>query len=621
MVSSYSKLYDLLEPADRKGMWFLLVLTLAMAILDTVGIASVMPFISVLNNPDVVQTNPYLAAAYTWLGFSDDREFLFVLGLGTFVLLMTSVVFRSITLWAQLRFTNYGIHKTACRMVSTYLNQPYTWFLNRHSADLGTRVLSEVTNVFQGAFYPAMLIVANALVTLFLVLFLVAVDPVLAGSSFMLLGGLYFVVFLIVRKLLARIGEERMHANHERYRILNEAFGGIKDVKAGGLEMTFVGLFFSPSLKMAKRSITGAVISEMPSFVLQGLVFGGMLVLLLYLISSYGSLQGAMPVIAIYALAGYRLLPALQGIYRNFSQLRFNLPSLDALHRDLIGLRRDIVRTDSTETDFTSERIRIRESCELRDITFRYPHTEVPALNGLNLRIAAHTTVGLVGASGSGKTTIVDVLLGLLEPETGTLLVDSQEIRPHNKLRWQRSIGYVSQSIFLAEGTIASNIAFGVPAHEIDMHAVQRAAGSAQLDEFLSALPDGLQSGVGEKGVRLSGGQRQRIGLARALYHDPEVLILDEATSALDNVTEQAVMKSIRSMSGAKTIVLIAHRLSSVRSCDEIHLIEGGRAVASGSYYQLLADSPKFRYLVESAENGLPAAFDTDSLVSVTTDL
>ncbi|MEZ5550322.1 MAG: ABC transporter ATP-binding protein [Pseudomonadales bacterium] len=603
MFTPYFKLYELLSSSERKGMWGLVALTLSMAILDTIGIASVMPFISVLSNPEILSTNRILASTYAYLGFGSQQQFLIFLGIGTFVTLMASVLFRSLTLWAQLRFTNMGIHNTACRVVETYLHQPYSWFLDRHSADLGTRVLSEVTNVFQGAFYPAMLIIANSLVTLFLVVFLFLVDPQLAFASFLILGGMYGAIFLFVRRMLVRIGEERISANHERYRILNEAFGAIKDVKASGLEQTFLGLFFSPSQRMANSSVRGAVIAEMPSFVLQGLVFGGMILLLLYLIATYGSLQNAMPVVAIYALAGYRLLPALQGIYRNLSQMRFNLPSLDTLHSDLIGLR---TSTESWKErvgmDRRSRPLGLRTICQLRGITFKYDQASLPALEGLDLDIKANSMVGIVGGSGAGKTTLVDILLGLLLPNVGEVVVDGQTITGDNRLAWQRTIGYVSQNIVLSEGSIASNIAFGVSERDIDSDAIARAASSAQLDEFVDELPYGIDTGVGEKGVRLSGGQRQRIGIARALYHDPAVLILDEATSALDSITEQKVMQSVRSLGKQKTIVLIAHRLSSVRGCDVIHMLKNGNVSASGTFEELLSRNSDFRKMVESSE-------------------
>lgn len=607
MLTPFAKLYDLLEPSQRRGMWLVFALTVAMATLDTIGIASVMPFISVLSNPEMIKTNPYLAHAYHYLGFTSEREYLLFLGLGTFILLISSVLLRSATLWAQLRFTNYGIHGTGYRMVRIYLGQPFEWFLNHHSSDLATRVLAEVTSVFQGAFYPAMLIVSNVLVTGFLVALLTAIDPFLSGAMVILLGGTYVVVLAVVRKLLVRVGEERMRANHERYRVLNEAFGGIKDVKAAGLEATFAGLFCDPSKRMARRSVTGAVISDLPSFALQGLVFGGMLLMLLYLINTYGSLQNAIPIVAIYALAGYRLLPALQGVYRNLAQLRFNLPSLNALHSDLVTLE----ATTSTALNpmavpsySAPSPMGLHDSCELQDIGYAYPQADGPALHGINLKIRAKTTVGLVGASGSGKTTLVDVILGLLAPSSGRILVDGTSLTRANQREWQRSIGYVSQNIFLAEGTIASNIAFAIPKDQIDMTAVERAACTAQLQDLIAGMPDGFDTCVGEKGVRLSGGQRQRIGIARALYRDPSILILDEATAALDNITELAVMKSIHDLAGEKTILLIAHRLSSVRACDEIHFLDNGRVAESGTFDALLAKSPPFRAMVESGQLG-----------------
>ncbi|MEJ2610389.1 MAG: ABC transporter ATP-binding protein, partial [Candidatus Thiodiazotropha sp.] len=574
-------------------------LMICMAMLDTVGIASILPFISVLSNPEVIETNQLLKLAYDGLGFTEIKDFQYALGIGTFTLLVSSVVLRSFTLWAQLRFTNIGIHKTASRMVATYLGQPYAWFLNRHSADLGTRVLSEVFNVYQGNYYTSMVIISNLLVISFLVILLIIVDPMLAISSMLVLGGLYFSVFWLVRKYMVLLGKRRMQANHERYRVLNEAFGGVKDVKAAGLEGVFLNQFYNPSGKMAKQSVISGLIAEIPAFALQGLVFGGVVLLLLYLMSNYGNLSSAIPTVAVYALASFRLLPALQGIYRNISQLKYNSPSLKLLYKDIHELEKTS-RAVERKTDQDIKPLRFNEACKLSNIKYRYPEADALAIDGVDISIKVNSTIGFVGSSGSGKTTLVDIILGLLKPNEGTISLDNVKLTDDLVSAWQRSIGYVSQNIFLSEGTIASNIAFGKPEDGIDMEAVTRAAAIAQLDTLLGDLPEKYNTRIGEKGVRLSGGQRQRIGIARALYRDPSVLILDEATSALDNITEHAVMDAIDKLSGKMTMILIAHRLSSVRKCDTIYFLEKGKVLASGSYDSLQETCPNFKRMVES---------------------
>jgi len=315
----------------------------------------------------------------------------------------------------------------------------------------------------------------------------------------------------------------------------------------------------------------------------------------LYLIAQSGSFASAMPIIALYAFAGYRLMPALQQIYGAVTQLRFAGPALDALHADLMILQ-------PAHPNPSQDDIVLKQAITLNDVQYRYPNAPQLALKNLSLTIPAKSTVGLVGTTGSGKTTTVDLILGLLEAQQGTLEVDGQVITEHNRRPWQRAIGYVPQQIYLADDTVAANIAFGVNAKDIDQHAVERAAKIANLHDFVaSELPQQYQTTVGERGVRLSGGQRQRIGIARALYHNPQVLILDEATSALDNLTEQAVMEAVHNLGHEITVILIAHRLSTVRQCDRIYLLERGEVRTSGTYDELIASNQQFAAMANHA--------------------
>jgi ABC-type multidrug transport system fused ATPase/permease subunit len=358
--------------------------------------------------------------------------------------------------------------------------------------------------------------------------------------------------------------------------------------------------FLRPARTLARRQISAGLMSQLPSFAIQGLLFGGMILTLLYLMARHGGFQEALPVAALYAFAGYRLMPAVQAIYRDISQLRFSEAALDSLCTDFASLQTEAPRARPKGDDGREDRLPLERELELRDVSYGYPNAARPALHQLSLTIQAFSTVGIVGSTGSGKTTTVDLVLGLLRPREGSILADDVEITDERVRAWQRSLGYVPQQIFLADETVAGNIAFGLPAREIDRAAVERAARIANLHDFvIGELPDGYETKVGERGVRLSGGQRQRIGIARALYHDPDVLILDEATSALDNLTEQAVMEAVHRLGSRKTIVLIAHRLTTVRNCDCIYLLEQGRLMASGPYEELIAKNDRFRAMAE----------------------
>jgi ATP-binding cassette, subfamily B, bacterial PglK len=596
VLKTYRQLYDLLDRGERRKTIIVFAILLVVALLEMVGVASILPFIAVLSNPDVVTTNAYLRWAYDAFGFTSTDSFLFWLGVAVFLVLIGSLAAKAASVWVQVRFADMRNHTIGARLLSRYLRQPYEWFLNRHSAGFATTILNEVEYVVNGCLSTAIHIVAHTLVALFLLALLIAIDPLLAATAAVVMGVVYTIVFGSVRNHLLRIGARRRTANDVRFKIVNEAFGGIKDVKIAGLEEVFEARFRAPSAEVARRNAAVKILQQLPYFAMQGLIFGGMLLVILYLMTSKGGFHEAVPTLALYAFAGYRLIPALQSIYKDLSMLRYAEPALDTLHKDLMSLSADTARLPATN------RLGLQQQLELRDVHYAYPNAPRPALEAVHLTLPARTTVGLVGTTGSGKTTCVDVVLGLLPPSAGEVLVDGERVTAANVRGWQRSLGYVPQQIYLTDDTIAANIAFGVPPQDVDHAAVERAARIASLHDFIvEELPDGYATTVGERGIRLSGGQRQRIGIARALYHDPDVLIMDEATSALDNVTERAVMDAVHELGHKKTIILIAHRLSTVRDCDQIFVLEGGTVVASGTYDELVEGHEGFRAMAATS--------------------
>lgn len=588
-MKNFKKILDLLTPGERKQALLLWCMILVMALLDAVGVASILPFMAVLMNPDLVQTNPFLRTAYTQLGFTDPQNFLFALGVLMFALLLASLVFKALTTYAQLRFTLMRECSLGKRLVEGYLHQPYSWFLSRHSADLGKNILSEVGSVIGSGVMPLMTLVAQVAMITALLVPLAFVDSKLAAIVGLTLSVAYALIFKVTRGFLARIGEERVKANQLRFTAVSEAFGAAKEVKVGGLEQVYVQRFVEPAQTFARNQASAQVVSQLPRFALEAVAFGGMLLVALYLMMQRGGFATALPIISLYAFAGYRIMPALQQVYGAVTQLRFAGPAIDALHADLMSLQ-------PADLKQTEDILPLKRAITLNQIQYQYPEAPHPVLKNLSLVIPASSTVGLVGPTGSGKTTMVDLMLGLLEPQEGTLEVDGKVVNRHNRRAWQRSIGYVPQQIYLADDTIAANVAFGLAVDDIDQAALERASKIANLHDFvMSELPKQYQTKVGERGVRLSGGQRQRIGIARALYHNPQVLILDEATSALDNLTEQVVMDAVRNLGHEITIILIAHRLNTVRDCDTIFLIENGELKAQGAYSELSGSSKMFQ--------------------------
>lgn len=597
-METISKLLDLLSPAERKRAGVLMVMMLVMALLDMLGVASILPFIAVLANPALVETNPILSRAYQFsanLGVASVDQFLFLLGLMVFVLLVFSLAFKALTTYVQTRFALMREYSIGKRLVEGYLHQPYSWFLNRHSADLGKNILSEVSGVIYGGMIPLMTLMAQLSITIALLGLLLLVDPMLAITVGLALGIAYGGILALMSGWLNTLGKSRIQANQERYTVVSEAFGAAKEVKASSLERVFVERFSKPAETYAKGQATAQVIAQVPRFALEAIAFGGMLLVILYLMAQSGSFAAALPIIALYAFAGYRLMPALQQIYGAVTQLKFAGPALNALHADLMGLK------PIEPFDKLLEPMPLKKSIQLSNIVYQYPNTNAPALNGINLSIPARSTVGLVGSTGSGKTTTVDLILGLLEPQAGSLCIDGQAINANNRRQWQKGIGYVPQHIYLADDTVSANIAFGLAPDMVDQKAIERAAKIANLHDFVTqGMAHGYSTMVGERGVRLSGGQRQRIGIARALYHNPSVLVLDEATSALDNLTEQAVMEAVHNLSHSITIILIAHRLTTVRECDQIFLLEKGAVKASGDFNELVEKSDQFRAMASN---------------------
>ena len=569
---------------------FLLCMILTMALLDAVGVASIMPFIAVLANPQLVETNALLAKVYETFNFTSTNLFLFSLGLLVFILLVLSLSLKAVTNYAQLRYTLLTEYSLGRRLVEGYLRQPYSWFLNKNSAVLGKNVLSEVSEVINQVMIPLLVFIAQFFVAFALLTLLMFIDPQVSLTVGVVLGIAYGLVYKLVSKYLSRIGVERVVANEARFHLLSEAFGAIKDVKIRGLEQTYVDRFSIHARTYAINQASAQIVAQVPRFILEMIAFGGMLLLVLFLIARNGSFTNAVPIIALYAFAGYRLIPALQQMYGSYTQLRFSTPALKIIHQEILGLQR------SNNAQTAVEPLNFSQDIKMDDVYYSYPNTSVSALKGLNISIASKTTVGIVGFTGSGKTSTIDILLGLLEPEKGAILIDGVAVDSSNRRQWQKTIGYVPQQIYLADDSVYANIAFGIEPENVDYSAIERAAKIANLHDFvINEMPRGYESIVGERGVRLSGGQRQRIGIARALYHNPNVLILDEATSALDNLTEKAVMDAVHNLGHEITVILVAHRLSTVRECDQIFLLEKGQLKAQGTFDELLDYSDTFR--------------------------
>ena len=584
-METFKKLLFLLTTHERKRAGLLLVMIFVMALLDMLGVASILPFMAVLTNPSLIESNFFLNNMFQTLiifGVDNNQKFIFVLGLLVFLMLVVSLIFRALTTYAQLRFIHMREYSISKRLLESYLHQPYSFFLNNNSTDLGKTILSEVNLIVSKGIREVMELIAKGMLTIALIALLIIADPKLALIVGISLGGAYLIIFFLIRGYLSKIGEERLKSNQVRFLTIGEAFGAAKEVKVGGLEQTYINLFSSSAYNFARTQASSLVVSQLPRFFLEAITFGGILLIILYIISQTGSFNSALPMLVLYVFAGYRLMPALQKIYSSFTQLIFVGPALNKLYNEVKNIRPFIQNQDQGV-------LKLNKTITLKNINYNYPNSSLTILKNINLNIPAKSTVAFIGATGSGKTTVIDIILGLLEAQKGTLEVDGKIITKLNSRSWQRSIGYVPQHIFLSDDSLAANIAFGVKPEDISQEAVEKASKIANLHNFvIEELPKKYQTLIGERGVRLSGGQRQRIGIARALYHNPEVLILDEATSALDNQTEKAVMDAVNNLGKKITIILIAHRLNTVINCDVIFKLEKGQIVGQGAYDEII---------------------------------
>ena len=583
-MQTLKKLLFLLTSKERKEASLLLVMIIIMVFIDMVGVASILPFMAVLTNPSLIETNIILNNLFQVskiFGVENSKEFLFVSGLFLFLILIISLFLKAITSYAQQRFIKMREYSIGKRLIAGYLHQPYSWFLGRHSADLGKTILSEVEVVSGFGIAPLLELIAKGLATFALITLLIVVNPKLAITVGLTLSLTYLVIFFFLKGRLKRIGKERLKNNELRFTAVSEAFGASKEVKVGGLEKFYIKLFSDPAKNFARTQASYFAIALLPRYILEALAFGGILLITLFLMINSGSFDKSLPIISLYVFAGYRLMPALQQIYSAFTDLAVVGPSLNKLFDDLKNL-------NLPNYDQDDKILSLNKSIVLNDVNYSYPNSSKISLKNINIEISAKSTIGLVGATGSGKTTTVDIILGLLEAQKGFLEIDGQVVNQKNVRSWQRLIGYVPQHIYLSDDSILSNIAFGLDVDEIDQEAVEKASKIANLHNFVvEKLDNQYQTVVGERGVRLSGGERQRIGIARALYHNPQVLILDEATSALDNQTEKAVIDAISNLRRNITIILIAHRLNTVKNCDVIFKLENGSLIEKGTFNEL----------------------------------
>ena len=594
MFSSIKELFSLLTQQQRRHIIIMQIMVILVAFVEMVGIASIGPFMVVVGNTSILEGDNMLAQAYQLSGLTQPHKFIVWLGFTVLGLLTLSTIFSTFSLYFLIVFGNNLGKDISVRLYSYYMYRPWLFHADGSSSALRLKIQMNGTMVIYGIIQPLMIVNSKIILACFITAGIFIFNPVIAIIGICIFGTTYFMLFRSVRDRLHSNGAIESIEYIKINKYIAESFGGIKDVLLMGRQQSFIGSYLRSSEILVVSHGSTQILQQLPRYIIELMAIGSVIFLVIYLvISNNGELGEVLPVLAIYALAGFKLLPAFQTIYSNVAQIRSNLPSYELLRDDLINSQ---VQDKITKgLDQNNEYLHAKEFISLKDVSFSYPSRKEEALVNLSFEIPVNKSIGIVGATGSGKSTVIDIVMGLIQPDRGNIYIDNQPLKPEKIRAWQNTLGFVPQNIFLADTTIRENIAFGIPEDKIDDYRVKEVIKLAHMDQFINDLPENFNTKVGEWGMQLSGGQRQRIGIARALYDDADVLILDEATSALDGITEQYIMEAIQDFSGSKTIIMIAHRLTTVQKCDLIFFMEKGAIIDQGTYDELLVRNPTFK--------------------------
>jgi ABC-type bacteriocin/lantibiotic exporter with double-glycine peptidase domain len=593
----FGEIWSILTPRQRRSILTMQAVSMVMAFSTVTGIAAIAPFFAVLGQPQLIDHNSLLHWAYVHGGFSDKRGFVVALGFAFIAVMLIANLINVLGSWAMSRLALRIGTELQSTLFGEYLSRPYSFHVGANVTTLFNNILYETVRVTNGILLNAFRLVTNLVTASFIILSILLLKPMIALAMLAGLAGGYALIYFILRNRLLRLGQTQSRSAIEQTQILHESFGAIKEIIVLQAQNFFRARFERANKSFSLAAAHSQVVAQNPRHLMECVAAVGLVVLALVLGGREDGVGPWLGQLTFIAFAAYRLLPILQQVFAASVNIRADRVGLALIGPDLRRARTTIHTT--TAASFTrmdcAWQVRPQREIRLDEVSFRYAPDQPWALMGVSLRIPAGAAVGIVGVNGSGKTTVVDVIVGLLVPSEGHVEVDGIALDEANRAAWQSRIAYVPQNMFLLDASIAENIALGIPAADINRHRLLEAVRLAQLDEFIKTLPAGCDHRVGERGIQLSGGQRQRIGIARALYRAASVLVFDEATNALDGLTEQELMATLGRLRGRYTTILIAHRMTTVRSCDVIFELENGEITGSGTYDGLLKSSAVFR--------------------------
>lgn len=548
----------------------LMIIIIIGAFFELMGVSVILPFINVVLDPESIETTPYLSKIYHILSFDTANNFMAFLGLCLIIVYIVKNVYVALMYDAQYRFTYRNQCRISAKLLETYLREDYLFHVEHNSAELLRTVNSDVSIFFQ-VVLGVLQLLTEAFVCLVLVIFLMCMDvSITIGVSLMLIA--FAVGFMkIFRLKLKEMGLRCREHQADINKWMLQAMGGIKEIKIMERESFFSGQYAQAYYLYAESQRKYSLLGILPRPVLEMVCVTGLLIVVIIRLLSGVEMDNFIPALSVFAIAAFRMLPSFNRITNSLNTVMFNRSAVDKIYHDLRQAEK------YTENKKEKTILSIKKGVSIENLTFKYPQSDIPVLQDVNLTIPKNKSVAFIGPSGAGKTTLADLILGILKPQNGKVLVDGHDIQLSMD-SWHKKIGYIPQSIYIIDDTLRNNIAFGILEEDIDDDKIWMALEKAQLKDFIKTLEKGLDTNIGEGGMRLSGGQKQRVGIARALYNDPDILVLDEATSALDTETETAVMEAIDSFNGNKTLIIIAHRLSTIKNCDIVYKIEKCKA-------------------------------------------